>query len=117
MSLVIDIASGALLAIGGILMLIGGIGMVRLPNFFTRLHASGLTDTGGAATLLLGLALQAGFTMVTVKLLLIAVFLFFTAPTSSHAVAHAALLGGLEPGKGDAPDEPPEPSSQQADEA
>ena len=114
MSLVIDIASGALLAIGGILMLIGGIGMVRLPNFFTRLHAAGLTDTGGAATLLLGLALQAGFTMVTVKLVLIAVFLFFTAPTSSHAVAHAALLGGLEPGKGDAPDEQ-EP--QQADEA
>lgn len=111
MSLVIDIASGALLAIGAVLMLIGGLGMVRLPNFFTRLHAAGLTDTGGAATLLLGLALQAGFTMVTVKLLLIGVFLFFTAPTSSHAVAHAALLGGLEPGKGEAPDEPePQPA-------
>lgn len=114
MSLVIDIASGALLVIGGALMLIGGLGMLRLPNFFTRLHAAGLTDTGGAATLLLGLALQAGFTMVTVKLLLIGIFLFFTAPTASHAVAHAALLGGLEPGKGDAPDEA-EP--QQADKA
>ncbi len=107
MSLLADIASGLLLGLGGVLMLIGGLGIVRLPNFFTRLHAAGLTDTGGAAALLLGMAIQAGFTMVTVKLLMIGVFLFFTSPTASHAVAHAALLGGMEPDEGSASDDQP----------
>jgi multicomponent Na+:H+ antiporter subunit G len=104
MSLLVDVASWALFIIGGGLMLIGGIGMVRLPNFFTRLHAAGLVDTGGAAALLLGMALQAGWSMVTVKLVLIGIFLFFTSPTASHAVAHASLLGGLSPDQGAEPD-------------
>jgi multicomponent Na+:H+ antiporter subunit G len=107
MNLLVDIASWALFIIGGGLMLLGGIGMVRMPNFFTRLHAGGLVDTGAAAALLLGMALQAGWSMVTVKLVLIGIFLFFTSPTASHAVAHAALLGGLSPDRGTEPDEPP----------
>ena len=107
MSLVIDIASWALFLIGGGLMLIGGFGLVRFPNFFTRLHAAGVVDTGGAAALLLGMALQAGWTMVTVKLVLVGIFLFFTAPTASHAVAHASLLGGLSPDQGAEPDDTP----------
>lgn len=97
MSLAIDLLSWLLMAGGGVLMVISGLGLVRLPNIFTRLHAAGLADTGGVALLLLGMGLQAGWSMVTVKLILIAVFLFFTAPTASHAVAHAAILGGLSP--------------------
>jgi len=108
MSLVVDIASWILFAIGGGLIIIGGLGMVRLPNFFTRLHASALVDTGGAAALLLGMALQAGWSMVTVKLVLIGIFLFFTSPTASHVVGHAALLGGLMPDRGAEPDDPPD---------
>ena len=97
MSLAVDIASWLLMVGGGLLMVASGIAMLRLPDFFTRLHGAGLADTGGAGLLLLGMALQGGFTMVTVKLVLIGVFLFVTAPTASHAVAHAALLGGLSP--------------------
>ncbi|MEX1107331.1 MAG: monovalent cation/H(+) antiporter subunit G [Dongiaceae bacterium] len=97
MNLALDIASWALMLGGGFFMLASGIGMLRLPDLFTRLHSAGLADTGGVALLLLGMALQAGFTMVTVKLLLIGAFLFLTAPAASHAVAHAALIGGLSP--------------------
>ena len=97
MSLAVDILSWLLMLGGGILMLVSGIGMIRLPDLFTRLHGASVADTGGAALLLLGMALQAGFTLVTVKLLLIGIFLFFTTPTASHAVAHAALIGGLSP--------------------
>ena len=97
MSLALDIASWALMVLGGGLMVTSAIGLLRLPDVFTRLHGASIADTGGAALLLLGMALQAGFTLVTVKLALIGIFLFFTTPTASHAVAHAAILGGLSP--------------------
>ena len=99
MSLVVDILSWILLITGAAFMLLSALGMIRLPDFFTRLHGASLADTGGAALMLLGLMLQAGFTLVTVKLVLIGVFLFFTSPTATHAVAHAALIGGLSPDK------------------
>lgn len=97
MSLALDILSWVLMLGGGFFMLVSGIGMLRLPDLFTRLHGASVADTGGAALLLLGMALQSGFTLVTAKLLLIGLFLFFTTPTASHAVAHAALIGGLSP--------------------
>jgi len=78
-------------------MLIGGIGILRFPDVFTRMHAASITDTMGAGALLLGLTIQAGPTLVAVKLILILVFLFFTSPTSSFALAHAALSSGVEP--------------------
>ena len=97
MSAAAELASSILLGLGGLFVLIGGIGIVRLPDFFTRLHASGLNDTLGAAMILIGLMVVAGFTLVSAKLALILFFLFFTAPTSTHALAKAALLGGLRP--------------------
>ena len=99
MSLVVEILSWALLVTGATFMLLSALGMIRLPDFFTRLHGASLADTGGAALMLLGMMLQAGFTLVTDKLVLIGVFLFFTSPTATHAVAHAALIGGLSPDK------------------
>ncbi|MEX0807274.1 MAG: monovalent cation/H(+) antiporter subunit G [Dongiaceae bacterium] len=95
MSLALDILSWTMMFGGSFFMVTSGIGMVRLPDLFARLHSAGLADTGGAALLLLGMILQAGFTLVTVKLLLIGLFIFLTAPAASHAVAHAALIGGL----------------------
>lgn len=77
--------------------IIGAIGMLRFPDFYTRLHAASLTDTLCAGLIVLGLMLQAGWTLITVKLLFILVFIFFTSPTSSHALAKAALHGKLEP--------------------
>lgn len=97
MSLALDILTAVLLAAGGVLTAAGGLGLLRLPNLFTRLHAVGLVDTGGAVLLLAGMALQAGWSLVTVKLVLIGIFLFFTSPTSSHALTHAAILCGLSP--------------------
>lgn len=92
-----DILSWVCLVLGGLLGIIGGIGMHRFPDFYTRLHAAGTTDTLCAAFFLLGLGFQAGLTLVSFKLLLIFTFIFFTSPTASHSLANAAILGGLKP--------------------
>ena len=95
--ILLDAVSWAFLLSGGAFLLIGGLGMVRLPDFYTRMHAAGVMDTMGAELMLMGMVFQAGFSMVTVKLLLIGVFVFVTSPTATHAVANAALVAGLEP--------------------
>lgn len=107
MSFALDVASWILLMGGSILIIVGGIGLLRLPDFYCRIHAAGITDTLGAWLILAGLMLQAGLTLVTVKLILVLVFLATTSPTSSHALAKAAWLRGLQPwtrggGEGDA---------------
>ncbi|MDX1455083.1 MAG: monovalent cation/H(+) antiporter subunit G [Gammaproteobacteria bacterium] len=95
MTELLDILSWTCLVAGGLLGIIGGIGMHRMPDFFSRMHAAGLADTMVAALILLGLAFQAGLSLVTFKLFLIFAFLFFTSPTASHALANAALHSGL----------------------
>lgn len=94
---ILDVATGLLLAAGSFFVLIGAIGVLRLPDFYTRMHAAGITDTLGAELILLAMILQAGFSLVTVKLVAILFFLFFTSPTSTHAVANAAWTAGLRP--------------------
>ena len=88
----IDIASWILLSIGGLFVLIGGIGVLRMPTLFTRIHASSLTDTMGAILILGGVMLQAGLTLATIKVAAILLFLLLTSPTASNALASAALL-------------------------
>lgn len=95
--LIIDTLSWVLIIVGSVSMLIGGIGVLRFPDVYTRMHAASITDTIGAGALLLGLMLQAGLTLIAVKLFLMLVFLFFTSPTSSFSLAHAALSSGVEP--------------------
>ena len=97
MSALLDILSWLLLIGGSFFVVTGGIGLVRMPDFFTRLHPSGLVDTMGATLIVAGLVLQADEWQVAVKLLLVLVFLYLTGPTATHAVAHAALDGGLKP--------------------
>lgn len=97
MILLRDTLSWLLILGGGFFLVVGAIGVLRLPDFFTRQHAAGITDTMGAGLLLAGLMVQGGLTLVSVKLLLILVFLDFTSPTSTHALAQAALGGGLKP--------------------
>jgi len=94
---IIDFFSWILLLAGGALGIVGGIGMHRFPDFYSRLHAAGITDTLCAMLILSGLVLQAGWSIASFKLILIFVFLFFTCPTSSHALANAALHSGLKP--------------------
>lgn len=97
MDLVIDALSWAFLLGGAFFMLVAGIGVLRMPDVFTRIHAAGVKDTLGAALTIIGLMLQAGLTLVAVKLVFIWAFLWFTSPVSSHSVARAALLAGLRP--------------------
>ena len=78
-------------------MMIGAIGTLRFPDFWARLHAASVTESAGVILLLSGLCIQAGFTLVTFKLLIIGAFLFITGPTSTHAIANAALISGLKP--------------------
>jgi multicomponent Na+:H+ antiporter subunit G len=85
------------LAAGLFFLMAGTIGVLRLPDFYTRLHAAGMTDTLGAELILLGLIFQSGFSQMTLKLLLVAFFLLVTSPTATHAVAHSAYKSGLKP--------------------
>ena len=95
--ILVDIISWMFIITGALLGIAGGIGIHRFPDFYSRLHAAGTTDTLCAASFLVGLALQTGITIASLKLLLIFVFLFFSSPTATHALANAALLGGLKP--------------------
>lgn len=97
MSFVLDIASWILLACGGAFCVVGGIGLLRMPDFYTRVHAASVSDTLGAGLILLGLALQAGWTLVAAKLAVIGLLIFFTSPAATHALARAALGRGLQP--------------------
>ncbi len=84
--------------IGGIFFIVvGSIGLIRMPDVYTRLHAAGMTDTMGAGLLLIGLSFQAGLTLITVRLMMIWAFLLFTSPIGTHALARAALHGKVEP--------------------
>lgn len=94
----IDIASWVLLSLGGVFVFIGGLGALRMPDLYTRMHAASLTDTMGAVLIIAGAMLQAGITLAFVKLGAILIFLLFTSPTASNALASAALLSGLRPG-------------------
>lgn len=91
----LDLASWVLLLAGAFFCVVGGIGLLRLPEFFTRLHGAGITDTLGAALVLTGLMLQAESPLVVVKLVMILVILWITSPTSTHAIAKAARMAGM----------------------
>lgn len=82
---------------GSFFVLTGALGVLRFPDLFTRLHAASVTDTLGAGMLLTGLMIEAGFTLITIKLIFILIFLFLTSPTSAYALAKAALHGGYKP--------------------
>lgn len=88
----------ALLLLGGsVLGLAGAIGILRLPDFYTRTHAAGITDTLCSGLFLAALVVHFGLTLASLKVLLIFVFLLFTCPTASHALARTARTNGLEP--------------------
>ncbi len=95
--IIVDILSWICLILGSILCIIGGLGLLRLPDFYSRMHGGGITDTLGASLVLLGLMFQGGLTTITVKLVMILVILLLTSPTSTHAVGKAALSSGLKP--------------------
>ena len=87
----------AMCLLGGILCIVGTVGVMRFPDFYTRLHAASITDTSGATFILLGMACMAPGWLVISKLFAIFVFIFLTSPTATHAVANAAHVAGLQP--------------------
>jgi len=93
----VTVLSWLFLVSGSVFVIIGGIGLLRLPDFYSRIHAASITDTVGAWLVLIGLMLQAGLNLIMVKLLLILVLLLLTSPLASHALAKAAFLRGLKP--------------------
>lgn len=97
MALLLDVLSWILLSAGGVFVFIGGVGILRMPTIYTRMHAASVTDTMGTLLILLGIMLQAGLTLATVKLAAIVMFLLLTGPTASYALANAALLSGVRP--------------------
>lgn len=97
MTLFIDLLSGFCLLAGGFLTITGGVGILRMPDFFARVHAAGVTETLAAPLLLFGLMLQMEWGLDLLKVLLILVFILATNPTATHAMAKAALHGGLVP--------------------
>ncbi len=96
-AVLVDALSWTFLLTGAFFAVVGAIGVLRLPDVFTRLHAAGMTDTMGAGMILAGLMLQAGLSMVTVKLIFVLLFVVVTSPLSTHATARAALHGGVQP--------------------
>lgn len=97
MSVVLDVLSWVLLVGGGFFVVVGGIGLLRMPDVFTRMHAGGIADTMGTGMILVGLLLQSDDWLVIAKLLLILYFIIFANPTSTHAVARSALDNDIRP--------------------
>ncbi len=93
----LDWVSAILGCLGGFFVLVGGIGALRMPDLYTRMHASSLTDTLGSMLILGALMLQGGASLETLKLCAIAIFLLFTSPVSAYALGNAAWLSGHRP--------------------
>ena len=104
LQIILDTISWIMLTAGAFFVLVGGVGALRMPNLYTRMHAASVTDTIGAILVLGGIMVQAGLTLATIKLAAILLFLLITSPTSSYALAHAALLAGIKPDAGSAAD-------------
>ena len=91
---VVDVLSGVLLTAGTLFVLSGGVGLLRFPDFYLRIHAVGVTDSAGAGLILLGLLLRVSDWETAVRLLVILFFMVLTSPTATHALAHAARRDG-----------------------
>ena len=98
---VFDVISWILFTSGGAFVFIGGVGALRFPNFYTRLHAASLTDSMGTILIMTAIMFQAGWSLATIKLITILGFLMLTSPTATYALANAALLSGMKPGEPD----------------
>ena len=97
MEFVLDTFSALCLLSGSFLCLSGGVGIIRFPDFYTRMHAVGVTDTLGAGMILIGLMLQNPDSLVIIKLLMILLMTLFISPVASHALAKAAYHNDLAP--------------------
>ncbi len=97
MTAILELLSGLCLLLGGVLCITGGVGLLRMPDFFSRVHAAGVTDTLAAPLLLTGLLLQMEWSLDSVKVIMILILVLATNPTATHALTNATLHGGQRP--------------------
>ena len=107
----VEITSTVLMVLGAIVLVTGAAGVLRFPDFYTRLHAAGKGDTLGQTLILVGLGLPVGVGIISLKLALIILFIFVLNPTATHALARGAWIVGLAPWT-----RKPAPSEAEADE-
>ena len=96
MAVVLEILVAILLVGGALISLVAALGLLRLPDLFTRMHAASKAGTAGSGLLLLGVALQAGEAGVWIKCLLTIGFFVLTAPVAAHLLAKAAVKAGMK---------------------
>lgn len=97
MTAIVDIASAVLLVAGSFFTVIGALGLLRMPDVYTRMHAASITETLGVGLLVGGMLLQAGFSLVSLKLLILLGLFFFVSPVLTHALAQACLHERVTP--------------------
>jgi len=97
MTFIVDLASWVLILLGSFFTVVGALGLLRMPDVFTRMHAVSLIDSLGFGLLIAGMVLQAGFSLVTLKLLLLLAMVFFTWPVMTHALAQVCLHEDIQP--------------------
>jgi len=97
--LIVDIITIVFLAGGAFFMITGAVGLVKFPDFYTRLHATGKCDTLGQILTIVGCMFFEGFNFITVKLFFVAAFYLFAGPAATHAIMKAAYFTGLKPWK------------------
>ncbi len=97
MSALVDVGSWILILAGGALCIVGALGILRFPDLYTRMHAAGVLDPFGVSLILAGLIVQAGFSLASVKLAVLILFLGLTSPVACHALGRSARHRGLKP--------------------
>lgn len=85
------------LVAGAFFFITATLGLLRFPDLFTRLHATGKGDTLGASLILIGLVIHAGLTPETVKILIMLLFILLTSPVAVHAISRAIYVSGVKP--------------------
>lgn len=87
----LEIISYVCMAAGAFFVITGAVGIVRMPDFFTRLHPAGIVDSIGVPLILMGLLFHMGLGIISIKILLLIAFSMVTSSTACHALAKAAL--------------------------
>ena len=94
---IVDVISWGLIISGAFFMISGSLGILRMPDFFTRLHPAGITDSFGAPLILLGVAVHFGVSLVSGKIILLIILLLVANPTATHVLSQSALVTKLKP--------------------
>ena len=97
MMLAVNLASWVCILLGSFFVVVGAFGLIRMPDVFTRMHAASVTETLGVGFLILGMGLQAGLSLITLKLVFLLALFVFTGPVVTHALAQACLQDGIRP--------------------